>query len=234
METVCPSSARTSCFGERGSSVAPTGSMAGRHSRHRDGLVVGSPGSCEQGTEGTEGISNVQMNEEAAFRRRGLPRGVKPSLKRGIVSAQERRKPLRAAQGWLHAWLVLEVFSGMSELAVQAAGASWQSLQPIELMCGDDIFDPEQVKQFEVDIKACEPDFLVMEPPCGPWGSWPNLADPERVEVLRELHKPLWKAVRRAWGAPNRAGRLTLTEQPQTSAALRLEEMQNVLSCTGM
>ena len=131
------------------------------------------------------------MNEEAAFRRRGLPRGVKPSLKRGIMSAQERRKPLRSAQGWLNAWFVLEVFSGMSELAVQTAGAGWQSLQPIELMCGDDIFDPEQVKQFEGDIKAGEPDFLVMELPCGPGGSRQNLADPERVEALRDFHKPL-------------------------------------------
>ena len=81
---------------------------------------------------------NWQQSEAVAFRRRGLTRGATQSLKRGIVSMQERLKPLRAAQGWLYAWLVLEVFSGMSELTVQAAGAGWQSLQPIELMCGDD------------------------------------------------------------------------------------------------
>ena len=167
-----------------------------------------------------------QQSEEVAFRRRGLTRGATQSLKRGIVSAQERLKPLRAAQGWLHAWILLEVFSGMSELTMQAAYAGWQSLQPIELMCGDDLFDPKQVKQFEEDVKAWEPDLLVMEPPCGPWCSWQNLADPERVEALRERHKPLWLAVRRAWDAQTRAGRLALTEQPQTSAALRLEEMQ--------
>ncbi len=138
MEAVCPSSARTSSFGERGSPMAQTMSMAGGHTQHRDRLVVRSPGFCEPGAEGTEGTSNVQVNEEAAVRRRGRTRGVTQSLKRGIVSMQERLKPLRAAQGWLYAWLMMEIFSGMSELTVQAAGAGWQSLQPIELMCGDD------------------------------------------------------------------------------------------------
>ncbi len=225
--------------------MAQAVSMAGGPTRHRDGFVVWSPGVCEQGAERPEGTSNVQVSlasidisardcqqrswqqsEEVAFRRRGLTRGATQSLKRGIVSAQERLKPLRAAQGWLHAWILLEVFSGMSELTIQAADAGWQSLQPIELMCGDDLFDPKQVEQFEEDVKAWEPDLLVMEPPCGPWCSWQNLADPERVEALRERHKPLWLAVRRAWDAQTRAGRLALTEQPQTSAALRLEEMQ--------
>ena len=61
--------------------------------------------------------------------RRSLTRGATAQLKRGAAEATRRLAPLRQATGWIHVWVLLEIFSGMSEPTVQAGKADgWQAL----------------------------------------------------------------------------------------------------------
>ena len=121
----------------------------------------------------------------------------------------------------------MEFFSGMSELSMQANTTQWKATQPFELFLGDNLFISGQRRQAMEDLELWEPDLVVLEPPCGPWSSWQALGDPVRTAQLREMHRPLWKFVRRCWNAQDHAGRLVITEQPQTAKSLDLDEMKS-------
>ena len=197
--------------------------VASAGARHRDGSTLGSPGGGYARTSRSEESGDVQVSE-AAVKRRGLTRGLTQKLKRGVSEAESRLKPLRAAQGWIHVWLLLEIFGGMGELTIQANTLEWRALQPIELMCGDDLFNVKERLDALEDLDNWEPDLVVSELPCGPWCSFLNLS--VKVSELRALYYKLWLLVRRAWDRQTSGGRLMPTEQPRASAALRLSVME--------
>ena len=61
-------------------------------------------------------------------------------LKRGILEAQRRLRPLSVGPAWVSCWLLLEVFAGQAELTLQAESPQWRSLQPVDILYGDDLF----------------------------------------------------------------------------------------------
>ena len=62
---------------------------------------------------------------------RGLQRGETATLKRGIQEAKARMEPFEALTvALLRKPTILEVFSGHSEITIQAPACGWQPLQP--------------------------------------------------------------------------------------------------------
>lgn len=66
---------------------------------------------------------------------------------------------------------MLEIFSGHSEITVQAAACGWQALQLFELAWGEDVFDPGDRRALITCFEEEEPDLVALTPPCGPWSS---------------------------------------------------------------
>ena len=65
-----------------------------------------------------------------------------------------------------------------------------------------------------------------MVPPCGPWSSQKLTADREPLALKRKLHRPLWTFTRECWDVQNKGQRLVPSENPQTSAAFLLPEIE--------
>ena len=101
-------------------------------------------------------------------------------------------------------------------------------LQPFDLEYGDDLRLAEvRAAVLEVVDKE-EPDLVILEPPCGPWSTLQNLAaEPEELARKREADRPFWVLARDVWERQDAGGRLVLTEQPFSSAALKLSESKS-------
>ena len=113
---------------------------------------------------------------------------------------------------------ILEVFSGHSEITIQARAFGWQPLQPFELAYGEDALDAEDKRKLLEFIKKEKPDLVVITPPCGPWSPLQNLtADRELLALKRELHRPLWALTRQIWDIQEQNQRLAMTENPMLS-----------------
>ena len=76
-------------------------------------------------------------------RRQNLTRGMTQKLKRGILEAQRRLRPLSVGSAWVSCWLLLEVFAGQAELTPRAEPPQWRSLQPVDILCDDDLYQSE-------------------------------------------------------------------------------------------
>ena len=124
---------------------------------------------------------------------RGLQRGETAALKRGIQEAKSRMEPFDALTvAMTRKPTILEVFSGHSEITIQARACGWQALQPFELAYGEDAMDPEDKRKLLELVKKEKPDLVVITPPCGPWSPLQNLtADRELLAVKRKMHRPL-------------------------------------------
>ena len=156
-----------------------------------------------------------------------LGRGDTQRLKCGIRAGREAAHLVHAVAALPKSYRVLEVFSGMSEVTMQAVHRpGWEALQPFELTFGDDLRRRPVQQACLREIDLMEPDLVVLEPPCGPWCQLQSLNDPVKVAEKQEEHRPLWTFTRRVWNAQDRRGGLVLTEQPHTSLALQLPEMQ--------
>ena len=165
------------------------------------------------------------MKEAAAS---SLGRGDTQRLKCGIRAGREAAHLVHAVVELPKSYRVLEVFSGMSEVTMQAIHLpGWEALQPFELTFGDDLRRRSVQQACLSEIDLMEPDLVVLEPPCGPWCQLQSLNDPLKVAEKQEEHRPLWHFTRRVWNAQDRRGGLVLTEQPHTSRALQLPEMRN-------
>ena len=102
---------------------------------------------------------------------RGLQRGETAALKRGLQETRTRMEPFEALTVALAKTpTMLEVFSGHSEITIQARACGWQALQPFELAYGgEDALNPEDKRNLLEFIKKEKPDLVVITPPCGPW-----------------------------------------------------------------
>ena len=60
---------------------------------------------------------------------------------------------------------ILEVFSGHSEITIQARACGWQPLQPFELAYGEDALDAEDQRKLLEFIKKEKPDLVAITPP---------------------------------------------------------------------
>ena len=94
----------------------------------------------------------------------------------------------------------MEVFSGHSEITIQARACGWQPLRSFEFAYGEDALDPEDQRKLLEFIKTEKPDLVAITPPCGPWSPLQNLtADRELLGLKREVHRPLWGVTRKIW-----------------------------------
>ena len=98
-----------------------------------------------------------------------LGRGDTQRLKCGIRAGREAAHLVHAVAALPKSYRVLEVFSGMSEVTMQAVHRpGWEALQPFELTFGDDLRRRPVQQACLREIDLMEPDLVVLEPPCGP------------------------------------------------------------------
>ncbi len=148
-------------------------------------------------------------------------------LKRGILEAQQRLRPLSVGSVWVSCWLLLEVFAGQAELTLQAEPPQCRSLQPVDILHNDDLYQSEVRSETLREIGVWEPDLITWAPSCGPWSSLNNFNRADFVRELQEAHHPFWRVVKQGWEEQTVGGRLTLTEQPRTATSRRLPRMEH-------
>ena len=199
-----------------------TGALVGAATRPRSGSDMGTHRRGESRSGGTERSNSLPVNN-----RRGLTRGTTQKLRRGIEEATRRPRPFDIAKFWVSSWIILEIFSGRSELTLQANMGCWGSLRPIDVLFGDDSFRRKVQDEALRDIDVWEPDLLSFSPLCGPWSSLNNLTEAEKVAAMRKTHLTFCDFVRRGWDKQDVAGRLVFKEQPATSQSRKLDKMQN-------
>ena len=145
-------------------------------------------------------------------------------LRAGARAGLSRCDLVRRTARLTTAATLLEVFSGWSELSVQAAQRpGWRSLQPFELLYGDDLLTREGQADLWRVLEAEDPD---LEPPCGPWSTLQNWNDPDVVAAKREQHMGFWRLARKIWDHRHGRGKLVLIENPARSAAWDLPCMK--------
>lgn len=154
-------------------------------------------------------------------------RGLVQKIKQGLSEARGRHALVTKLKGYKENYVVMEIFAGCARLtALARERPGWEVMDPIDLIYGHDLRDPNVRKQILQDIKDIKPDLVTLSPRCGPWSQMqrlnPNL---DKVMEARKEDIPLWRFCREVWDEQHFNGRLVMTENPAQSAALHMDFM---------
>ena len=119
---------------------------------------------------------------------------------------------------------LLEVF-GTSVSLFASESDHWIALEPVDLLCGDDLNSKYEQDRVLQQLDAMSPDLVLICPPCGPWSSLQAINDQDVVVWKRLMSVHPWEFTRAVWDLQTSKGGLRLTEQPWLSKALELQIM---------
>ena len=100
-----------------------------------------------------------------------LNRGQVQGLKKGIAGARRLAMLVMVVAAMDVRFCMVEGFSGHSELSRVANEEGWRVLRPRDILFGDDLSNKVTAQEFVDEFLEEQADFVVLEPPCGPWSS---------------------------------------------------------------
>ena len=174
-------------------------------------------------------VHHVDSGQEGLPKKITLNRRQRRSIYQGIQKGLwTRHKIHEVLADTPSKWTLLEIFAGKACFSERARTRKcWEVMQPQDILYGLDLMNLEHQNLLKEVIQTQQPDVITLAPPCGPWSAWQRLRKNSfALRQLRRRHRPLWDFVVWVWAYQSARGALVLLEQPASSEALKLPEME--------